>query len=229
MLAQEREILKAQSVVAEMIELVQSAGEEGLRVDEVERALFAKALQVGHHMLQGFVLRQGSGDEGKTIEREGIRLRRSEKKRSRRYVSIFGELTVKRYVYAQREGQKALWVPLDAQLGMPAGEFSYVLEDWQQKLVVKDPFGEAIESRMIGQDQSDVRTAEAMNAGWRSTRTVRAISTHRTAMKGSASSLPMARSSMRRPRRTGSARSQGSSRGRPRKGKPSPLASGWAR
>ena len=33
MLAQEREILKAQSVVAEMIELVQSAGEEGLRVD----------------------------------------------------------------------------------------------------------------------------------------------------------------------------------------------------
>ncbi len=164
MFAHEREILKAHSVVAEMVELVQSAGEEGLRIDEMERALFRKALQLSHHLLQGFVARQGSGDIGKTIERDGVKLRRSKKKRSRRYVSIFGEVTVTRYVYAQREGQKALWVPLDAQLGMPAGEFSYVLEDWQQKLVVKDPFGEAIESLhdWLGIKVS-VRTAEDMN------------------------------------------------------------------
>lgn len=164
MLTQEREILKAKYVVEEMVELVLAAGEEGPRIDEVERALFDKAMQVGQHMLKAFVAQQGSGDAGKKIERQGTILRRSKKKRSRRYVSIFGELTVKRFVYAKREGQKALWVPLDAQLGMPAGEFSYVLEDWQQKLAVKDPFGEAIESLhdWLGIKLS-VRTAEEMN------------------------------------------------------------------
>lgn len=39
MLTQEREILKAESIVEEMVELVLSAGEEGWRIDEVERAL----------------------------------------------------------------------------------------------------------------------------------------------------------------------------------------------
>ena len=58
----------------------------------------------------------------------------------RRYVSIFGELAIRRYVYGTREGQQIEAVPLDARLGLPEGDFSYVLEDWQQRLCVKEAF-----------------------------------------------------------------------------------------
>ena len=63
-----------------------------------------------------------------------------------------------------REGQKAEYVPLDAGLGLPAGENSYLLEEWQQRLCVKDAFGQSVEDlkAILGQGVS-VRTAEGMN------------------------------------------------------------------
>jgi hypothetical protein len=67
-------------------------------------------------------------------------------------------------VYVIREGQKAEYVPLDARLGLPAGENSYLLEDWQQRLCVKDAFGESVQDlkAILGTGVS-VRTAEEMN------------------------------------------------------------------
>jgi hypothetical protein len=80
------------------------------------------------------------------------------------YLSIFGEVLVPRYVYAVRKGQKAEYVPLDSRLGLPAGENSYVLEEWQQRLCVKDAFGQSVEDlkAILGQGVS-VGTAEDMN------------------------------------------------------------------
>src|SRR6202011_5498751 len=91
-------------------------------------------------------------------------LRRLPNRHSRRYVSIFGELTVTRCVYGTREGQTIKAVPLDARLALPAGEFSYVLEDWQQRLCVKESFGEATRdlAELLGVAPS-VRAAEVMN------------------------------------------------------------------
>ncbi len=40
-------------------------------------------------------------------------------------LSIFGALSITRYVYGTREGQRIACVPLDAQLGLPEGAFSY--------------------------------------------------------------------------------------------------------
>jgi hypothetical protein len=53
---------------------------------------------------------------------------------------------------------------LDARLGLPAGENSYVLEEWQQRLCVKDAFGQSVEDlkAILGQGVS-VGTAEGMN------------------------------------------------------------------
>ena len=64
-------------------------------------------------------------------------------KHDRRYVSIFGELTISRVVYGTREGQKIERVPLDERLGLPEDSFSYVLEDWAQRLCLKESFAEA--------------------------------------------------------------------------------------
>lgn len=162
--AKEFDFLKAQAQFEEMCEFVRQAGEEGQRVDQVERGLFPKAMEMCLHMLQAFVAAHGDGDEGEEIQREDRTLRRLEQPHDKRYLSIFGELIISRYVYGTREGQAIEWVPLDASLGLPAGENSYVLEDWLQRLCVKEAFGESVADlrAWLGTTVS-VRTAEGMN------------------------------------------------------------------
>lgn len=144
--AQEQAMLEGQEQLQAFWALVERAGEEGWRVDQVERELFAGLLKLGHTLLGAFVARAGDGDEGNRVEQGERTLRRSEAKRPRRYVSIFGELAIERYVYAVREGRRAEYLPLDARLGLPADDFSYVLVDWQQRMCLKDSFAEAVES-----------------------------------------------------------------------------------
>ena len=56
------------------------------------------------------------------------------------------------------------WSPLDAALGLPAGENSYVLEDWLERLCVKEAYGESVADlrAWLGTTVS-VRTAEGIN------------------------------------------------------------------
>jgi hypothetical protein len=143
-LTQEQAFLKAKKQLHHLIALVRQAADEGWRIDQAERSVMAELLQVGHSLLAAFVARQGDGDDGETVGTpEGETARRLEQPHQRRYVSIFGELTIRRFVYGSREGQKILAVPLDARLGLPAGDFSYVLEDWAQRLGVQESFAEA--------------------------------------------------------------------------------------
>jgi len=48
---------------------------------------------------------------------------RSEQPPVRRYVSVFGELAIARYVHGTRETQKHEVIPLDAILGLPDSAF----------------------------------------------------------------------------------------------------------
>ena len=178
MIACEQEFLKAREGFERLIESVERAGQEGWRIDEVERMLFGKLFSIGLHLLTAFVAAAGDGDVGETLNVPGDSqdapalpneeptrtLRRLPEPHARPYVSIFGELTITRRVYGTREGQRIEAVPLDARLGLPAGEFSYVLEDWQQRLCVKEAFGEATGDlkALLGVAPS-VRAAEVMN------------------------------------------------------------------
>ena len=164
-MSQEQAFLKAYSQLQAMCELVAKAGEEGWRVDDVERAVFSQLMAAGLTLLQGFVQTAGDGDAGPTLEAaEGHTLQRLEERRSRRYLSIFGELQIPRWVYARREGQKIERVPLDERLGLPTGEFSYVLEDWLQRICIKESFNESVGSLrdLLGVAPSS-RAAEVMN------------------------------------------------------------------
>jgi len=101
-------------------------------------------LALGHTLLSAFVAHQGDGDQGPEARTAGGRIaRRLPERHDRRYVSIFGELTIARVAYGSREGQRIERVPLDERLGLPEGEFSYVLEDWSQRLCLKESFAEA--------------------------------------------------------------------------------------
>jgi len=162
--AKELNFFKAQAQFKQMCELVEQALAEGQRIDQLERGLFPQAMTMCLHMLQSFVSAHGDGDEGETLERQGEVLQRLPEQHDKRYLSIFGELIVLRWVYGTREGQAIGWSPLDAAVGLPAGDNSYVLEDWLQRLCIHEAFGESVESlrAWLGTTVS-VRTAEAMN------------------------------------------------------------------
>jgi hypothetical protein len=164
-MSQERSFLKAQTQLKAMCDLMVEAGKEQRRIDEVERDLFAQLLSLGQTLLQAFVNQAGHGDAGRSLTTEdGQSLRRLNGRRPRRYLSIFGEIDIERWVYACREGQKIECVPLDAQLGLPAGDFSYVLEDWLQRMCVKEAFGESVASlRELLNVAPSERAAELMN------------------------------------------------------------------
>ena len=160
----ELDFVKAHEQFQRMCEFLDQALSEGQRVDQVERGLFPQAMTMCLELLRSFVEAHGDGDRGKTLEREGETLDRLPKPHDKRYLSIFGELLIGRWVYGTREGQAIEWSPLDAALGLPAGENSYVLEDWLQRLCIQEAFGGSVESlrAWLGTTVS-VRTAEHMS------------------------------------------------------------------
>ena len=62
------------------------------------------------------------------------------------------------------QGEEIERVPLDERLGLPEGDFSYVLEDWSQRLCLKGSFAEAGHSlEMLLGLRVGVRALEQMN------------------------------------------------------------------
>ena len=131
-LAKEQAFLKAKEEFQNMIELAKQAASNGVLVHHLEVDLWAGLLKMGRHMLQGYVDSQGTGDIGPTLEHEGQVLNRLDVLFDRRYVSIFGPLRICRTVYGTRLTQKFEVIPLDARLGLPESDFSYVLQRWDQ-------------------------------------------------------------------------------------------------
>jgi hypothetical protein len=163
-MAQERSIFKAQQQLDQIAEVVRQAVAEKRSMDEVERELWQATRRMGLAMLEGFVAGHGSGDVGPTIEYEGHTLGRFEQLHDRRYVSVFGELTVSRSVYGTRETQKHQVVPLDAVLNLPDSEFGYLLQQWDQSFCVQNSYGQSRRSvQEILELGQSVRTLEHMN------------------------------------------------------------------
>jgi hypothetical protein len=164
-IAPEQAALKAQHQFDALRDFVQQAAQEGQRIDTVERELFRQLLGLGHSLLSAFIAQQGDGDLGPQAETpDGRIVRRLPDPHDRRYVSIFGGLTITRAVYGSREGQRIERTPLDERLGLPEGDFSYVLEDWSQRLSLKESFAEAGHSlEMLLGLRLGTRALEGMN------------------------------------------------------------------
>ena len=146
-MSQEQALLKAHEQFHQLLDSVRHAADQAQRTDLVERDIMLRLLGIGLSVLTSFIARHGDGDSGPTVGTpDGRTLRRLPEPHDRRYVSIFGELLIPRVVYGTREGQEIESVPLDCALGLPAGEFSYVLEDWVQRFCLKESFTEASRS-----------------------------------------------------------------------------------
>ena len=121
-LAPEQAALKAQHQFDALRDFVHQAARDGQRIDTVEREVFRQLLGLGHALLSAFVAAHGDGDLGPEAQTpEGRTVRRLPGRHHRRYVSIFGELTIDRVAYGTREGQRIERAPLDERLSLPEG------------------------------------------------------------------------------------------------------------
>lgn len=147
---------KIQALVGKLLELVDQAVENQRPLHEVEKDVLSHVLDIGGEAIQLVFDKLGVGDVGETCQLpDGRTLQRSEEPKTREYQSVFGCFTLERYVYAQRKGQKAEFIPVDARLALPESKFSYLLQDFDQHLGMEQPFAQVSQTieRILGLGQ----------------------------------------------------------------------------
>ncbi len=154
---------KSFDVFVRLCEMVGERAASSERADKVERELFTGLLELGRELLDAFFARAGDGDVGPHLEQGEQTLNRLDDLSVKTYLSVFGKIEVLRCVYAVRERQATV-APLDGQLGLPAQEHSYVLQDFMQKFCVNNSFDSSVQSlkELFGVKVSK-RTAELLN------------------------------------------------------------------
>jgi hypothetical protein len=155
-MAQEEHLLKLQPLLPLLQALqdaVRQAAERGDPAHQVELDIWRRLLRIGYHALAQFFQLQGTGDLGPQLTLpDGTTTQRLEELHPRDYRSVFGTFRLERTAYGTREGQTIAFVPLDARLQLPQGDYSYVLQDWGQSLGVEHAFARVAETlqRVLG-------------------------------------------------------------------------------
>ncbi len=135
---------KAAKAFSEVLNKLQRSAERGEAVHVVEETTWRGLIEMGREMIVGYIQKQDEEiPRPKVIEHEGKTLHRLPERRTRAYVSAFGPTPFRRDVYATRETQRHEVVPLDAKLGMPEGDTSYLLQKWSGTLFVKGSYQES--------------------------------------------------------------------------------------
>jgi hypothetical protein len=135
---------------------VRDSARDGATFHDFEHGLWQRLLRLGNRAVGQFLDAQGTGDLGETVTPpDGPALRRLEQTHDRELTSVFGTFTLHRTCYGSREGQKIDFVPLDNRLALPAGKFSYLLQDWDLLLATEHPFAQvaAVLQRILGLEQ----------------------------------------------------------------------------
>jgi hypothetical protein len=135
---------KAAKVFSRLLDKVQRAAERGDAVHEVEEMTWFDLIETGRETVAAFIQEQKEDiPRPEEIEYEGKPLRRLPEPRVRSYVSVFGPTPFERDVYAMRETQRQEVVPLDAKLGLPESDTSYLLQKWSGAQFVKESYKES--------------------------------------------------------------------------------------
>lgn len=156
---------KLLDLAIELQEFVDQAAANGESLYETEKRTLEKVLKMGHLAIDRLLQRQGDGDLGPTVQTaDGVALQRSESPVERPLRTVFGEHTFDAYVYAPGPKQRIALRPIDARLHLPAGKYSYLLEEFTQYFCVEQAFGQAADAfqTVLGQKLS-VDTLERTN------------------------------------------------------------------
>ena len=145
---------------------LQEACEKSKSAHEVEKEIWQKILAIGYEALGWYFRQYGDGDYGVELKVSGdTTLKKSEKLHTKNYRTVFGKYKLKRYVYARGKKQKIECIPLDSTLQLPKSSYSYMLQNWSQKLCVESPYG--LVSRTLEEmlfQKIPVDTLEKMNS-----------------------------------------------------------------
>lgn len=158
--------LPVAQMIGSLSRLVEEAVETGRAAHEVEHGLWKALLVLGQQLLGRYFELLGSGDEGVEVVVDGQRLKRSSSPQRRRYLSVFGELGLDRWVYARGEKQQVVYAPFDQRAKLPKLKYSYLLQDGSQHLVTElayQPVQEVLR-RFLGLEVS-VSALESMTQG----------------------------------------------------------------
>jgi hypothetical protein len=135
---------KAAKQFSKVLAAIEQGAERGDAVHEVEETTWFGLVEMGREMIAAYIQKQGEEvARPKVIEHEGKQLHGLPERRVRPYVSAFGLTPFRRDVYAARETQRQEVVPLDAKLGMPQGNTSYLLQKWSGTKCVKQSYQES--------------------------------------------------------------------------------------
>jgi hypothetical protein len=135
---------KVAKVFSAMLHKVQRAAERGDAVHEVEEMTWSGLIETGRETVIAYIKEQAEElPRPKVIEHAGKTLHRLPEQRTRPYVSAFGPTPFRRDVYATRETQRQEVVPLDAKLGLPQSDTSYLLQKWSGTQFVKESYTES--------------------------------------------------------------------------------------
>lgn len=111
---------------------------QSFEIHKVEEEIFRRLLRLGRLMLELFVLGMGTGKQGQALKGPDGSCYRYAGTCARRYLSIFGEITILRAHYVSN-GRSGLF-PLDARLNLPERKYSYVLQEWMSSEAVETSY-----------------------------------------------------------------------------------------
>ena len=113
-------VLEARDQFEDLLDYIEQAAQGETQLHEVERSLFRSLLALGRTLLMYFLQKKGWGDCGRSLRlSDGQILLRGEVV-ARAYRSIFGEVSIERYVYGSSQAGQA---PLDATLNLPEWKY----------------------------------------------------------------------------------------------------------
>lgn len=128
----------------DLTDFVRRSVADGASLDDLERGTFQRLLAMGHAAVTLFLNAQGEGDLGPEVATApGHTLQRSATVQPRYLRTIFGEHRFQAYVYARGAKRPIELRPIDARLHLPAGNASYLLQEFSQMFCVETAFGVA--------------------------------------------------------------------------------------
>jgi hypothetical protein len=109
---------------------------------KTENTIYSTILEIGKKVLQEYLdsLPETSEDYVHNPQGEKIPFKAESE---REYLSIFGPVKIKRAYYWKKECGEGL-CPLDQQLNLPEGKFSYALQDMTLRLIASQSYQEAL-------------------------------------------------------------------------------------
>jgi len=139
----EEKVLQARGEFNKVIDFVtREALDKEIHV--VEGEIFRLLLRLGRILLELFLRSVGTGRIGQTVAMEDGSVLRYRRDSPRKYLSIFGQVTIVRAYYL-KDGVKGVF-PLEAQLNLPKRMYSYLLQKWMTLWGVRTTYEGAVEA-----------------------------------------------------------------------------------